>query len=276
VLPADGPFAELDAARATSPCVLETAPGELRMWYSGHDGTTGRVVGAVRRPGRPWERTGTVIDAGFHGDSDDYEVGSPSVVRTRGGYLMAYAGFDGEVTRLHMASSADGRAWTAHGPFLHRERADSVAAEHPCLLVTAERWWLYYSGCAQTSDARRWSILGAVSDQGSSWDRLGPLLAPDEGELAASEPCVSLTHRRFRMLYTSTEPSASGIAEARSLDGVTWQRHGLVLPADAGSEYRSPFVLRLSDGTTHLWYAVRARDSTADDPRLWEADQVAA
>ena len=90
------------------------------MWYSGHDGTTGRILAAVQPPGGPWERLGVAIDAGFAGDSDEYGVESPCVVPTPGGYLMTYAGFDGEVTRLHMATSEEGRSWTAQGTIMQR------------------------------------------------------------------------------------------------------------------------------------------------------------
>jgi predicted GH43/DUF377 family glycosyl hydrolase len=89
------------------------------MWYSGHDGTSGRILTALRRPDGAWERLGVAIDAGFAGDSDQYSVESPCVVRTPGGYLMTYAGFDGEATRLHMATSDDGRRWTAQGTIMH-------------------------------------------------------------------------------------------------------------------------------------------------------------
>lgn len=46
------------------------------------------------------------IDAGFAGDSDSYGAESPYVVKAPGGYLMVYGGSDGEISRLHMASSS--------------------------------------------------------------------------------------------------------------------------------------------------------------------------
>src|SRR5713226_6482341 len=76
--------------------------------------------GPSRRVGEPWERLGVVIDAGFSGETDSYGVESPCVVDTPGGYLMAYGGFDGEVTRLHMASSPDGRRWIPQGTIIQR------------------------------------------------------------------------------------------------------------------------------------------------------------
>src|SRR5918998_3937287 len=85
-----------DSDRSLRPWVIEDAVGVLRMWYSGHDGSTWRILEATKRGKLPWERLGVAIDAGFSGETDDYGVESPCVVSTPGGYLMAYGGSDGE------------------------------------------------------------------------------------------------------------------------------------------------------------------------------------
>lgn len=160
------------------------------MWYSGHDGTTGRILAAVQPPGGPWERLGVAIDAGFAGDSDEYGVESPCVVPTPGGYLMTYAGFDGEVTRLHMATSEEGRSWTAQGTIMQRGSDEALGASHPCLVNTEAGWWLFFCGYDGSHHSRRAAILAAVSPTGASWDRVGVVLEPLTGELAVSHPCV--------------------------------------------------------------------------------------
>src|SRR5712691_6826953 len=150
-------------------------------------GQRGGSSKAVQREGRGWDRLGLAIDAGFAGDSDGYGVQSPCAVRTRGGYLMCYAGFDGEVTRLHMATSPDGRDWAPQGTFVQWEGSeDGLGASHPCLVVTGER-----GGCSSPAMTARgtgdgpWSSLpslpqaplgtasGPSSNQhGASWQRL--------------------------------------------------------------------------------------------------------
>lgn len=92
-----------DSLRAWRPWVLEEADGTLRMWYTGDDGTTSRILTAVRPPGETWGQPGIAIDAGFAGDTGSYGAESACVVKTPGGYLMVYGGFDGQVSRLHMA-----------------------------------------------------------------------------------------------------------------------------------------------------------------------------
>jgi predicted GH43/DUF377 family glycosyl hydrolase len=259
--------AEPDSLRALRPWVLEEAGHTLRMWYSGHDGTTGRILAAVRRPGGVWERVGVAIDAGFAGDSDRYGVESPSVVHTLGGYLMAYAGFDGEATRLHMATSDDGLRWTAQGTIMQRGPDEALGASHPCLLNTEAGWWLFYCGYDGSQDSRHAAILAAVSPTGASWDRVGTILEPVAGELAVSHPCVIEIARTFYMFYASDDGGTGSVAMATSADGLSWDRHGIVLPAsDDGAEkggVHSPCVVRLHDGSLRMWYAALAGGDAA-------------
>ena len=249
---------EPDGLRAWRPWVLEDDDGTLRMWYSGSDGTTSRILSAVQRSGGAWERLGIAIEAGFSGDSDSFGAESPSVVRTPGGYLMAYGGFDGEVTRLHMATAADGRRWVSHGTIMQRGAEDKLGANHPGLLVTGERWWLYFTGYDGSLEGRGAAIVAAVSQTGSSWDRVGPVLQAEPGEVAVSHPCVFEAARTFSMFFASDDGSRTRIALATSSDGLSWDRRGTVL--GSGSEPRdlsahTPCVVRLHDGSLRMWYA---------------------
>ncbi len=250
-----------DSLHAAHPWVLEDND-TLRMWYSGHDGSTWRILGAVREAETGWRRLGIAIDAGLAGESDDYGVEAPCVIKTPAGYLMAYGGFDGEVTRLHMASSEDGQHWVSQGTIMQRGEEDTVAATDPCLVVTGERWWLFFSGSDGSEDGRRAAILGAVSQTGASWDRLGTILEPDSDELAVRDPCVIDTTKGFRMFFASDYGERVGIAMATSSDGVLWDRHGSVLDALGegleGSTVEAPCIVRLKDGSLRMWYSTRA------------------
>jgi predicted GH43/DUF377 family glycosyl hydrolase len=280
VFPGSGALADLDSLRAFRPSVVEDDDGTLRMWYSGHDGSTGRIIEAVQEPGQPWQRLGISIDAGFSGESDAFGVEAPSVVRTPAGFLMAYGGSDGADTRLHMASSDDGHRWDAQGTFMQREAPDAVGATDPCLVVTGERWWLFYSGYDGSDNGRRAAILAAVSPDGVSWDRVGPVLDPTYDEVAVSEPSVLVRQRHFTMFYVSHAGARAAIDMATSDDGVTWDRRGTTLGrAPADDEYarvRSPSALHLHDGRLRLWYSAHAAGDLADACHLWSADLAAA
>lgn len=276
VLPASGPWASLDRLRAFRPSVLEDDDGTLRMWYSGHDGSTGRILEAVQEPGEPWRRLGVSIDVACAGESDAYGVEAPSVVRTPAGFLMIYAGSDGADTRLHAAASPDGHSWDAQGTFMQRGEADAVGATHPCLVVTAGRWWLFYAGYDGSDNGRRAAILAAVSPNGASWDRLGPVVEPGPDEVAVSEPWVLMRQRHFTMFYVSDDGSRTAIDMATSPDGVTWDRRGTTLGprqlADDCGGVRSPSAIRLHDGRLRVWYAATTAGDAIDGCRLWSAD----
>lgn len=274
VLPGSDAPPDLELTRAFGPSVLEEDDGTLRMWYSGHDGSTSRILEAVQPPGRPWERRGVSIDAGLAGESDAYGVESPTVVATPDGYLMAYAGSNGADTRLHMAVSHNGEVWKPLGPFMQREEEDAVGATHPYLLVTGRQWWLFYSGYDGSRNGRKARILAAVSDSGAAWDRVGPVLEPVDDELAVFEPWVVLSRRRFWMFYVSDDDRRPTIQVATSEDGVSWSRRGITLPGSGEQvdtlEERSPCLLRLRDGTLRLWFAGRPnRDPSAAFRLCW-------
>lgn len=248
-----------DSLRAIRPWVIEEADGTVRMWYSGHDGTTWRILESVQRKGQGWRRLGVAIDAGFSGRSDEYGVQSPCVVKTPGGYLMAYGGLDGEATRLHMATSPDGHVWVPQGTFIQRGSEDTLGASHPCLLVQGERWWLFFSGYDGSENGRRAVVLAAVSSSGASWDRIGTVLEPADGELATSHPCVLEISGTFYMFYGSDDGQRVSIALATSADGMAWDRRGTTLaPAEEGPDSLSvhtPCVVRLNDGSLRMWYS---------------------
>ena len=280
VLTGSGPWADFDRLRSFRPSVLEAADGTLRMWYSGHDGFTGRILEAVQEPGQPWRRRGISIDPGSSGDSDAFGVEAPSVVRTPVGFLMAYAGSDGADTRLHMASSVDGHRWQAQGTFIQRGEPDAIGATHPCLVVTGEGWWLFYSGYDGADNGRRATIMAAVSPNGAAWDRVGPVVDPARDEVAVSEPWVLVRHRQFVMFYVSDVAARTVIDVATSDDGVTWDRRGTTLaPGDVGDGsglLRSPTAIHLNDGRLRLWYATQRVGDPADGYHVWAADLATA
>jgi len=248
-----------DSLRAWCPWVLEEADGALRMWYSGSDGTTSRILAAVRPPGGVWERLGVAVDVGFAGDTDSYGAESPCIVKTPGGYLMVYGGFDGEVTRLHMASSDDAHRWDLQGTIMQGGPEDVGGASHPCLVITGERWWLFFTGYRGLNGGRRSELVAAVSQTGGSWNRIGAILEPERGEIAVSHPCVLDISGTFYMFYASDGGGPIRTALATSSDGLSWDRRGAILEPDGhgpdGLGVHTPCVVRHRDGSLGMWYA---------------------
>jgi predicted GH43/DUF377 family glycosyl hydrolase len=271
-----------DRLRAWEPWVVEEDDGTLRMWYSGHDGTTGRILEAVQPPGGSWRRVGVAVDAGLAGDSDRYGVEAPCVVKLDEGYLMVYDGFDGRDSCLHLATSPDGHRWTPEGPIVPRE-ARPLAGHTPSLLIGGEQWWLFYSAAAGrdrisgsevsvgngssgngangSGRPGRTAILAAVSNAGGRWDLVGSVLEPEEGEIATSHPCVVEISRTLYMFYASENGEQSSVALATSADCVEWERRGIVVSATDDDPdtwaVTAPCVVRLRDGSLHMWYSRR-------------------
>ncbi len=208
-----------DQLRAWRPWVVEEDDGTLRMWYSGHDGTTGRILEAVQPPGGSWRRVGVAVDAGLAGDSDRYGVEASSVVKFDEGYLMVYDGFDGQDSCLHLATSPNGHHWTPTGPILPGE-GRPLAGHTPSLFIGGDQRWLFYSapvgrGANGTNGAGgpdRTAILAAVSKPGGSWDPVGSVLEPEQGEVAVSHPCVVEISRTLYMFYASENGQQSSVA----------------------------------------------------------------
>ena len=262
-----------DHLRAWQPWVVQEDDGTLRMWYSGHDGTTGRILEAVQPPGGPWRRVGVAVDAGLAGDSDRYGVEGPCVVKLDEGYLMVYGGFDGRNNGLHLATSPDGHGWTAGGPIVPGETRPLVGRA-PSLLIGADQWWLFYSASIGpdrvdatevsvgngSGGPRRAAILAAVSKPGGPWDLIGSVLEPQPGE-AVSHPCVVEISRTLYMFYASENGQQSSVALATSADGVDWERRGIaVTAADDDPDtwaVTAPCVVRLRDGSLRMWYSRR-------------------
>jgi predicted GH43/DUF377 family glycosyl hydrolase len=246
-----------DSLRALRPSVVEDADGTPRMWYTGCDGTTSRIVAAIRPPGGTWQPLGAALNPGASGDTDSYGAESPSVAKSPGGYLMAYGGFDGETSRLHMATSEDGRAWVPQGTIMQRGDEDAFGASDPSILPTAERWWLFYTAMGEPRS--RSTIAAAVSPSGASWDRLGIVLAPEQGELALSHPSAIEIARVLYLFYASDVGGSLRIAMATSHNGVSWNRRGTVLEPTGsgpdGASVHTPCVLRKRDGEVSMWYA---------------------
>ena len=269
-----------DRLRAWRPWVVQEEDGTLRMWYSGHDGTTGRILEAVQPPGGVWRRVGLAIDAGLAGDSDRYGVEASCVVIVNEGYLMVYDGFDGQDSCLHLAMSSDGHHWTPEGPIVPGDGLP-LAGHTPSLLVGGDQRWLFYSatvgrdragnsagdgsganganGGNGFAGAPRTAILAAVSKPSGGWDPIGSVLEPEQGEVV-SHPCVVEITRTLYMFYASENGQQSSIALATSVDGVEWERRGIVLSADDDSDtwaVTAPCVVRLRDGSVWMWYSRR-------------------
>jgi predicted GH43/DUF377 family glycosyl hydrolase len=104
-------------------------------------------------------------------------------------------------------------------------------------------------GYAESQDGLRWTAKDEVV--------LGP--GPEDPEsVQMSRPYVLVESRQLTMWYAAHDDPAVVIARAISLDGIEWERTGVVLepslPWEKGA-LMCPSVLRDAGGRYHLWYS---------------------
>lgn len=243
----------------------------LRMWYGGHDGSISRVLVAEQRPRDGWSRLGVAVDAGLAGASDAAGAGSPSVLRTADGYLMAYVGSDGTVTRVHLATSTDGRSWRPDGPLAAPGGCHTTAA--PCLVAAHGQLWLYYAGPGIDGSP---SVFAATSPNGSIWADVGPVLEPAHDDRGVSQPWVVAQDGGLLMFFVRHHADGNRTVDvATSRGGRCWTRRPA--PLDLAKRHHDdgpidgPAALRLRGGRLRLWYSA---GDEAGGCRMWSTDMT--
>lgn len=165
---------------------------------------------------------------------------------------------------------------------------DDSGVTSSCLVKTAGRRLLYYTGWSRGVTVPFYLAAGVAADESGMFRRLSaaPLLdrSAVDPYLTAS-PFVLREEGRWRMWYVSAtewRECAPGprhyynIRYAESADGIEWHRDGLVC-LDYASEdehaFARPCVVH-RDGSYRMWYAVRGaryriRHAVSQDGKVW-------
>ena len=187
--------------------------------YTGGDGTTSRILTAVRPAGGGWDQPAIAIDAGFAGDSDCYGAATPCVVKTPGGYLMVYEGSDGKIGPSSYGHVGGLHRWDPQAAVVPRGPEDAGGATLPCLLLTGELVDVLH-GISGLARRPALGALATVSQTGASWDRVRTVLEPERGEIAVSRPCALEVSRTMYTFFASDVGGPIRIAMATSSDGL--------------------------------------------------------
>jgi len=103
----------LDSQYAYDPFVMYD--GGYKMWYSGFDGITPRILWADSADGVNWSKHGMSIDRGPPGSLDDAAITGATILKDAGWYHAWYAGSDGSTNRIFYATSSNGTVWDKKG-----------------------------------------------------------------------------------------------------------------------------------------------------------------
>src|SRR5207247_1490149 len=116
-------------------------------------------------------------------------VFAPEVVYDAGSsphYTMYYSGKDDTFGAIFQATSDDGITWTkfpdntSPTPVIDHGRAgsaDSFAAQDPSVIKDGTTWKMWYAG----DDSNRKRIAYATSQDGTTWEKGGRVISPEDG-----------------------------------------------------------------------------------------------
>ncbi|MFO7618534.1 MAG: M20/M25/M40 family metallo-hydrolase, partial [Thermoplasmata archaeon] len=180
--------------------------GEYKMWYSGSDGTTARIMLANSSDGINWLKNGVALDIGSTNEPDSYHSMFPSVLKTTE-YKMWYTGFDGLRHRILYANSSDGLVWTKYMGDITPEGAGIFCGDgviwSPDVAYHNGTYHMYYT----RYDGSRFKIIHSRSDDGIHWNEFGMAIdvgaAGEYDMLEADQCCVMMADAETKVWYSA-------------------------------------------------------------------------
>jgi predicted GH43/DUF377 family glycosyl hydrolase len=245
---------------------------------------------------------GPVLSAASPLSPDGYSVGGMCVQKvnaTDGTYYMWYTGVPENefAQKVYLATSNDGVTWT-------KETTPVLSLGEPGTSDSRQlgKPWVIYDPANTAAPFRMWysaqgdfggSIGYATSLDGRSWTKVGEVFGPGKPGMAdsfsVSQPCILIDNGIYRMWYTADDSNNRRIGYATSLDGLTWDRGGIVFDITAGGNYSqgayAPTVWK--DGSTYNMVFTAAKStgggiqtklynaSTSDGGITWVPGSVA-
>jgi len=168
-------------------------------------------------------------------------------------FMMWYTGLDeNDVSRIHLANSNDGLAWTKSGMVLKTGDPndpnifDLDALYGPVVIWNDSKWKMWYTGVNNSLAEDKITIGYAESADGSTWTSRQRVLASssdpdafDSASVAYPTVIYDSDNSLFKMWYVGND----GYGYAASADGINWTRIA-ELSGDTGNH---PEVLKVND-----------------------------
>jgi predicted GH43/DUF377 family glycosyl hydrolase len=260
--------------------------GLYRMWFSWRP--KHGIGYAVSSDGLDWHAAGEVV-LGPDEDSsaESLEVTRPYVLDEDGTYTMWYAGHSASRVVICRATSSDGLKWDRQGPVFEPYALwEKSSVMCPSVLRAADgSYHMWYSG----GDRYEPDAIGyAMSPDGTNWARVqdGPVLRPDPDSTWERDRVAGahvfrhegFFHAAYIGFANGYEDSSIGIA--RSIDGVSWQRHAgnPVLTRGRPGDFDSinvykPFVI-VEDDLWRVWFNASSPLTVGDSAPSNRIEQI--
>ena len=232
-----------------------------KMWHSGSDGNHDRIYYVTSTDGITWDKQGVVVPLGDSGSGVSY-IDSPTVIKDGNTYKMWYTSTFDLRYRIFYATSTDGITWDKHGIALdygYKGDGDSWHTYSSSVIKDGNTYKMWYSGY----DGRNTRILYATSDDGITWNKHGVVVPLGDSGSTDDEyinyPSVIKDGNIYKMWYTGNYNIHGRIHYATSTDGITWDKHGVVVPlgvSGSSDSYHThaPAVIKDND-IYKMWYS---------------------
>ncbi len=239
--------------------------GRYRMWFSWRP--KHGIGYAESEDGFHWHVANEVVLGPDRGSAvEDVEVSRPFVLAEDATYTMWYAGHRASSVVISRATSVDGLHWDRRGAVFAAEVTwEKSSVMCPSVLrATDGTYHMWYSGGERYEPD---AIGYAVSADGTNWARVQdlPVLGPDPNSTWERDRVAGAhVFRHEGFFYAAYIGFANGyedssIGIARSVDGVSWQRHAgnPVLTRGRPGDFDSinvykPFVI-VEDDLWRVW-----------------------
>ncbi|WP_147818845.1 hypothetical protein [Salidesulfovibrio onnuriiensis] len=246
--------------RNQTPTVVPVRGG-FRMYYAStlsHDLFAGGIRSAFSKNGVTWQE-----EEGYRlSSSETNRVLCPSTVALPDGRLRMFYEVQrkGQGSFIAAAISRDGLEWAPER--MHCLEADKAALGSPCIVPLQRGYRLYYhhyeagppeNGLRNIRSAFSLGGLEFISEPGIRVVQE----AADEA-YAVYAPEVIHAGNAWRMYYAAWPSEGSGLIKtAVSMDGLAWEKQGVVLAPDDGDGVKvvsEPSLLALPDGRMLMHY----------------------
>jgi len=276
-----------DTSKAYGGCVIKESDTSYKMWYTGYDGTTWRILYCTSNDGKTWSNFQLVIDKGSEGTHDANGARYPSVVKESNTlYKMWYGGRNSsnKETVLY-ATSTDGTNWSNFQRVINTgsEGTYDTASIYSLSVIKESdtSYKIWYGG----SDGAYIRIIYATSTNGTSWSNFQRSInIGSEGtydtQYAFKPSVIKESSVSYKIWYTGYDGSSHRIIYATSTDGISWSNFQLVINKNSEGTYDTsrahvPFVIKESNNLYKIWYAGyngskdRILYATSEDGKVW-------
>lgn len=247
--------------------IIKESDTSYKMWYTGYDGTTNKILYSTSTDGLLWSDGQLVIDKGAQGTYDSGKVAYPCVIKESDtSYKMWYSGYNGTNWRIIYCTSTDGINWSNFQLVIDKGSQgtyDTTHVGYPYVIKESsssyKMWYCGYNGV--------WRALYASSTNGTTWSNYQLTVnAGSEGTYDTAylvKPMViKESDTSYKMWYSGYDSTRYRVIYCTSTNGINWSNFQLAINYNVDGTYDtlsalSAVVIKETDNLYRVWYSAR-------------------